>query len=379
MPLKPATFLDSNAGAPLHPAVREALFAFLGSEESTGNPASLHAYGRKTSALIAAATEAVLKTVQARPAEWTVTFTGSGTEANQLAVRSVLESASVAGKGSVWAVSEVEHACVLDLLPEMKRKGSEIRKLKPNSAGQVNEFGSAEGANLLSVIGVGNETGILNHSVTSHILCANVATSARKPVVHTDFVAGWGKEALDLSAPNSPDLIAIAGHKLGGLSGIGALIHRKSIPVERKGTPNLAGIVGMKALADHWPRIVREIAGLAPIRDAFELELRKRFPKAVITGDGLGRVPNVSHFYFPGLPKDLYLVTQLDLRGFAVSSGSACASGAPEPSHVLLAMGLSAIDARNALRISLHPGNTTEELTALLDALGEILKRHEVV
>jgi cysteine desulfurase len=376
--------LDSNAGAPLHPAVREALFAFLGtqesaSEESTGNPSSLHAYGRKSSAIIAAAEAAILKTVQAPPSEWSVTFTSSGTEANQLGIRSVLEPAIATGKGAVWAVSEIEHSCVLDLIPEMKGRGVEIRMLKANASGEVNELGVAEGANLLSVIGVGNETGILHDLLTSHILSAKNDSTTRKTVVHRDFVAGWGKKELNLSAPFSPDLIAISGHKLGGLSGVGALIHRKSNLIKRKGTPNLAGITGMKALAEDWPNVVSGIAQLATIRDAFEIELLKRFLKVVLTGEGLGRAPNVSHFYFPGLKKDLSLVPLLDLRGFAVSSGSACASGAPQPSHVLLAMGLSELDARNALRVSLHPRNSGEELTAFLDALGEILKRNEVI
>jgi cysteine desulfurase len=364
--------------------VREALFAFLGaqesgSEESAGNPASLHSYGRKNATLIAAASAAILKTVQASPSEWSVTFTSSGTEANQLAIRSALEPSIATGMAAVWAISEIEHSCVLDLIPEMKGRGVEICMLHANAAGEVSELGGAEGVNLLSVIGVGNETGILHHHLTSHILSGKPAMMTRRTVVHRDFVAGWGKEALNLSAPFSPDLIAIAGHKLGALSGVGALIHRKSILIKRKGTPNLAGITGMKALAEDWPNVVSGIAQLATIRDAFEKELRKRFPKVALTGEGLGRAPNVSHFYFPGLKKDLSLVPLLDLRGFAVSSGSACASGAPQPSHVLLAMGLSELDARNALRVSLHPGNTAEELTAFLDALGEILKRNEVV
>jgi cysteine desulfurase len=357
--------------------VRKALFAFLESDLPAGNPASTHAFGRPSASLIASARASILRTLQANPSEWTVTFTGSGTEANQLAVRSALGPFIEKRIPSVWAVSEVEHACVLDLIPEMKRAGVEVRSLKPNAAGKVNEFEAARGANLLSVIGVGNETGIHHHSLTSHILCAEFTTPNARPLVHVDLVAGWGKVALDLSASGAPDFVAIAGHKLGGLAGTGALIHRRSLPVVREGTPNLAGIVALKTISDQWSEVVGEIARLAPLRDAFETELRIRLPRAVITGDGLPRAPNVSHFYFPGFEKDLSLVSLLDSRGFAVSAGSACAAGAPDPSHVLLAMGIPRVDARNAIRLSLHPGNTTEELREFLEALASIVKRHE--
>jgi cysteine desulfurase len=230
-------------------------------------------------------------------------------------------------------------------------------------------------SDLLSVIGVGNETGIFQHELTSHILGAQKPPRKPRMRIHVDFVAGWGKADLDLSSADAPDLVAIAGHKLGGLSGAGALLHRKSIPVGRGGTPNLAGIVALKALAEHWGEIRREQDALRALRDGFERDLRARFPEVVVAGADLPRVPNVSNFVIPGRERDLSLVAQLDLKGFAVSAGSACASGAPEPSHVLLAMGVPAVDAKNALRISLHPGNTAAELAAFLDALDGILKR----
>ncbi len=378
MPARSATLLDSNAGAPLHLAVKQALSAFLGSELSTGNPASLHAYGRAAADRIARAELAVLKTVRASPAEWKATFTASGSEANQLAIRSVLLATEGEAASRVWAVSAVEHACVLELVPEMKRAGVEVRSLAPSASGVVERFDAAFGARLISVIGLGNETGILQLPVTSHILRPVRSTPTERPLLHVDYVAGWGKADLDLSAADAPDLVAIAGHKLGAPAGIGALIHRRSIPVDRSGTPNLLGIVALEALAESWTDVVAEIARLASLRDEFEADLRKRFPSIVIAGEDVRRAPNVSHFHFPGLRKNLSLVTALDLCGFAVSAGSACASGAPEPSHVLLAMGLSELDAHNAVRVSLHPGNTRSELLAFAGALAEILKRHEI-
>ena len=379
MLLKSAILLDSNAGAPLHPVVKQALFAFLESEASTGNPQSLHAFGRKASALIGDAEAAVLGTFGVSPLHWRVTFTGSGSEANQLAIRSALGPALEQGTLPTWAVSEVEHGCVLGMIPEMKARGVKVHPLRPRATGEVNDLSGIGGASLLSVIGVGNETGIFQHNITSHILQANFPTLKNRPPYHADFTAGWGKKKLDLSKVDAPDFVAIAGHKLGGISGIGALIHRRSIRVERAGTPNLAGIVAMKALADHWAEITGEMEKLRDIREAFERELLARFPKILITGSSFPRAANVTHFIVPGLRKDLSLVAQLDLRGFAVSAGSACASHVPEPSHVLRAMGVSGIDARNALRVSLHPGNTAEDLTRLLDALGAILGKNEAL
>jgi cysteine desulfurase len=139
------------------------------------------------------------------------------------------------------------------------------------------------------------------------------------------------------------------------------------------------GIRSLLAIAEGWTQIREEFESLRVLRDDFETRLCARFPNVSITGAGQPRAPHLSHFVFRGYPKALPLVAQLDLRGFAVSSGSACASAIPEPSHVLLALGLPKTDALNALRVSLHPGTRREDLTGLLDALESILKRYETV
>jgi cysteine desulfurase len=385
MPTKPAILLDSNAGAPLRPVVTEALLAFLSGEQApahgqvfAANPSSTHAFGRKATTLITEAKAAILKTLHASPTEWGVTFTSGGTEANQLAVRTALAPGLLKGSRPKWAASEVEHSCVLDYREVMTRAGAEVRSLPTERNGEVRQFPKAEEEiNLISVIGVGNETGILHHTLTSHILSGNYASTKQRSALHIDFVAGWGKAKLDLSAPNAPDLVAIAGHKLGALPGTGALVHRKSFSPVRAGTPNLTGILAMKAIADHWSEIEGEEDRLRELRDSFENRLLEAFPKTVIVGKDLPRAPQVSNFYFPGLPKDMMLVPHLDLQGFAVSSGSACASQIPEPSHVLLAMGVSKADARNALRVSLHTRNTADDLNRFFEALAAILRRYE--
>lgn len=391
MPASRATLLDSNAGAPLHPLVVEALFAFLNQSSDSrflGNPSSLHSFGREAGQSVSDARLALLKTFRADPTKWSVTFTSGGTEANQLAIRGVLSLALDAhqeGKRPrpTWYVSPTEHACVLDLIEPMKRLGVDVQVLRVKPDGEVEMPSETDKATLISVIGVNNETG----RITSHILSGKDSFPAA--ILHTDFVAGWGKEALDLSNAGAPDLIAIAGHKLGALSGIGALIHRKSVKLAplllgsqqdrlRGGTENLLGILSIRTLSDRWEEVMRGVQSLTALRDRFEQELCKRIPRAVVSHAGKPRAPHLSHFSFPGLPRSLSLVQQLDLRGFAVSSGSACASHTIEPSHVLLALGFSKVDALNSLRVSLHPGNTWEDLNGLLDALESILKRNEI-
>ncbi len=380
-----ATLLDSNAGAPIHPFVVEALFAFLKEGKGLGNPSSLHALGREASLNVELARQAVLKTFNASPSEWTVTFTSGGTEANQLAIRGVLESEIEKGTKPKWFVSPVEHGCVLDLIAPMKRLGVEVTELKVKPSGEVIIPESAyDEATLISAIGVNNETGVL----TSHILSENKALS--KAIKHTDYVAGWGKELLNLSSGGAPDLVALAGHKLGAISGVGALIHRKKIRLSpqligsqqnrlRGGTENLLGILTLRVLSERWEEVCREIQNLSSLRDQFETELKKLIPRVKLTANEGARAPHLSHFSIPGLPKSLSLVQQLDLRGFAVSSGSACASHTIEPSHVLLAIGFNKIDALNSLRVSLHPGSTWKDLSGLLAALESILKRNEVI
>lgn len=395
-----ATLLDSNAGAPIHPFVVEALSAFLNQAPPyLGNPSSLHSFGRDASASVAAARSSLLKTFRADPAQWNVTFTSGGTEANQLGIRGALETGLALfrvreGPQPHWLVSPTEHACVLDLIEPMKRAGVAVTVLPVRENGDVvlTPRDLSE-STLISVVGVNNETGrvqsaFLKGDVTSHIL--SVKDHPKRAILQTDYVAGWGKEPLDLSRAGAPDLVAIAGHKLGALSGVGALIHRKTLKLAplllgsqqnglRGGTENLLGILSIKTLSDRWEEVSAAVRNLSDLRDRFERELKARIPRARITHSEEARAPHLSHFSFPGLPKSLSLVQQLDLRGYAVSSGSACASHTVEPSHVLLALGFNRTDALNSLRVSLHPGNRWEDLNGLLDALEFILKRNEII
>ncbi|MBC7386035.1 MAG: aminotransferase class V-fold PLP-dependent enzyme [Cryobacterium sp.] len=400
---KHAILLDANAGAPLHPRVKKALSAFLlssspGQAGYLGNPSSGHSLGRAAEFLLNAARSSILKTFQASPEDWQVTFTSGGTEANQLAVRGTLDRAlkqqsSGEGPDPHWIVSPVEHSCVRGLIEPMQAAGVRVTLAGIDGDGEVTHPASeCQSATLISVIGVNNETGriqpfISTPTLTSHILSAGNSTE-HHPLLHVDLVAGWGKVDLDLSVPGCPDLVAIAAHKLGGLPGVGALIHRKSCGLEpqvigsqeaglRGGTENILGILSLKVIADEWISTRAEIEALRAHRDRFEIELKKRLSLAKITAADRSRAPHLSHFSLIGLSRSISIIEQLDLKGFAVAAGSACASQVPEPSHVLLAMGLGATDALNSVRVSLHSESTWEELALFLDALESILKRHD--
>lgn len=361
-----SVFLDSNAGAPLHPLVVTALRDFLGDEAaSLGNASSQHAFGRRAAALADRAKEAILRTLGADPKRYDLLFTSGGAEANALAIQSCLQA------GEIWAVSPLEHPSVLEQIEPMRKRGVEVHVLKADASGEVTvDKAVQDRARLLSKMRANNETGL----IASHI---QSRASSSSTLIHADCVAAWGKTEIDLSLDGAPDLITIAGHKLGALSGIGALVFKRELPIRRAGTQNLLGIYSMLVLAENWSRVREEVGHLTQLRDGFEKALKTRFRSVRITGEGRERVPHLSHFYFTGFPKPLSLVAALDLRGFAVSAGAACASAVPRPSHVLLAMGVGEVDASNALRVSLHPGNTEEDLSGLLDALSAIIGRYE--
>jgi cysteine desulfurase len=203
---------------------------------------------------------------------------------------------------------------------------------------------------------VTRKAGVLFH-------CDAVQTMGRLPVMVRDIGAG---------------LISISGHKFGAPKGIGALFVKKGLTLapllygghherdRRAGTENVPGAVALAAAAS----LSFDWSSLAPLRDRLESEILRRIPQAFINGAGCDRLPNTTNLRFHGIEGEA-MVIALDLRGYAVSSGSACSSGAVEPSHVLLAMGLRPDEARSSVRISLGPGNTAEQVDGLIEAVVE--------
>jgi cysteine desulfurase len=338
----PACYLDYNANAPVKPAVIEAMMLALG---CTGNPSSVHGFGRAARRALEQARASVAALVGAQPDA--VLFTSGGTEANNQVL------ASVPGPR---LVSAVEHASVLEAAPDAER-------LPVDAQGRVALERLAErlaGTRpaLVSVMLANNETGVVQP--VAEITRLARACGAR---IHCDAVQAAAKVNVDLRALGV-DFLTLSAHKLGGPQGVGAVVLGDGIePVAllrgggqerrwRPGTENLPGIAGFGRACD----LALEDQDLgrrtAALRDRLEAEIRAVAPSARICGAAAERLPNTSCLAMPGVSNQTQLMA-LDLEGIAVSTGSACSSGKVGPSHVLAAMGIEPAEAASAIRVSL--------------------------
>ena len=358
-------YLDYNATAPLHPEARAAMVAMF---DVTGNPSSVHHYGRAARAQMERARRSVADLVRARPQD--VIFTSGASEANAQILNHLRG-------GRIW-ISAIEHPSVLEnaaLENEVHKNMRGPEHLPVTGEGVIDADAlarkiAAEGApDLLSVMAVNNETGVIQP-------IAELGDLARKHDIwlHVDAVQAAGRMETDLGAWQA-DSLSLSAHKLGGPQGIGALVIRKGrdpAPLirgggqERKrraGTENLAGMAGFGAACDAAANAFDSYQKLSPWRDRFEAEALESMPQACIFGRSAPRAANTSLIALPGIPAATQLM-DLDLRGFAVSSGAACSSGTVKPSHVLEAMGADAAEAGSALRVSMGWASTEDEIRA---------------
>src|SRR4051794_11350930 len=368
----------------------EAIAAMTEELAQAGNASSLHTSGRRARRVVEEAREQLAAAVGAGPSE--VVFTAGGTEADNLAV-----------KGLYWArhctderrrrvlASAVEHHAVLDPVEWLaKHEGAEVEWLPVDDVGRV-DLAAATAAierdpgsvALVTVLWANNEVG----TVQPVDELAAVAHRYGIPV-HSDAVQALGQLPLDLEA-TAVDCLTLSGHKVGGPIGAGALVVRRGldlVPVLhgggqergiRSGTLDAPAVRAFAVAADlaarRRPETVRRLAAL---RDELVDAVRAAVPEAVLRGDPCpaGRLPGNAHFTFPGCEGDslLYL---LDARGIEASTGSACQAGVPQPSHVLLAMGVPPDDARGALRFSLGRPSTEADVDALAAAIGPAVER----
>lgn len=378
-----AAYLDYNATTPVDPRVVEAMLPYLSGP--AGNPSSAHRFGRAARAALEQARGEVAALVGAQPGQ--VIFTSGGTEANNLAIRGVMELVPDLGQphaGGV-AVSAVEHASVLAPAARLAGRGVPLTRIPADSEGciqpQAVDAALARHPALVSVMWVNNETGVIQP-------VAEIAARVRAAgtCLHTDAVQAAGKVPVDFFASGA-HLLSLSAHKIYGPKGVGALVVDPAVDLApliegggqerglRGGTENVAGIVGFGVAAS---LAVRELEGqsnrLRRLRDGLERALAAR-AGVTIFGAGAQRVPNTVQFAAPGIAGET-LVLELDRRGVAVSSGSACGSERPEPSHVLAAMGVPRDLAYGALRVSLGQGTTQGDLDALLQALDAVCAGH---
>ncbi|WP_044559107.1 cysteine desulfurase family protein [Azospirillum sp. B4] len=350
-------YLDHNGTCPPRPQAVAAMVEVL---SLPGNPSSVHAQGREARRRVEVARRQVAALLNLPPA--TLTFTGSGTEANALVLASAGDRPII--------TSAIEHASVLEAAQggvrcPVTRDG--VVDLVALEALLV----AAGRPALLSLMAVNNETGVIQP-------VAEAAALARRhgALFHCDASQAVGRLAWDWGAI-APDYLTVSAHKIGGPQGVGALAVRDGMPVvpllrgggqerrRRAGTENVAGIVGFGAAAAACD--VEGFARLAVLRDGLEDRLRAAAPGLLVAGADAPRVANTSCLVTPGWRGETQVMA-LDLAGFAVSSGSACSSGKVAASHVLAAMGLGGDLAGSAIRVSLGWPTTAEDVARFADA-----------
>lgn len=356
-------YFDHNATTPVPPPVREALARAL--EEAYGNPSSVHREGQRARQAVESARLDVCRMIGCAPRD--LVFTSGGTESDNLAVLGVVRAAG--GHGHV-VTSAIEHPAVLKACDRL-----DATFVRPDRRGWVDpdEVRRAIRADtvLVSLMHSNNETGVVQPIAE----IAQVAHDAGV-LMHSDGVQAVGKIAVDVRALGV-DLYSLSGHKFGAPKGVGALYLGTGVAVEplqfggrhersrRAGTENVPGVVAMAAAAR---AVAVDDPRMPALRDRLERGVLDRVEDVTVNGAGADRVPNTTNLCFEGVEGEA-MVIALDLRGFAVSSGSACSSGAVEPSRVLIAMGLSAERARSSLRFSLGPSNSEQQVDRLVDAV----------
>jgi cysteine desulfurase len=370
-----SVYLDHNSTTALKKEVLESMLPFMANQH--GNAASNHSYGRAARTAVEHAREQVAAAVGAYANQ--IVFTASGTEANNFAVHGICSNLD---KAQILT-SAIEHPCVSRPALAMQEHGYKAHNIKVDSNCNLNMAHLQNllevPTNLVSVMLANNETGTIQD-------IAKVAEIARehKAYVHTDAVQALGKIPVDFFALNV-HAMTISSHKIGGPLGAGALVLDKRIDIQpllhgggqekglRSGTENVAAIVGFGAACD---LAVKNLTAFDMhtdnLRQHLEAGLHKL--KAVIFGHHSLRIPNTSFFAFERVDGDT-LVTALDKADFAVASGSACSSNSGEPSHVLLAMGMTEELARCAVRVSFGATNTLEQVQHFLTALEKELNR----
>jgi cysteine desulfurase len=370
-------YLDHNATTPVHPeVVAEMLPAFA---EVFGNPSSVHAFGRAARALVDTARERVAAFLAVAPDE--VVFTSGGTESDNLAVKGL---ALARGRGHV-ITSQVEHHAVLRTCQALERQGFEVTYLPVDQHGQVDpdDVKRALRADTLaiSVMHANSEVGTIQP-----IAAIGALARERGVPFHVDAVQTFGKIPIDVEALGI-DLLSFSSHKIYGPKGIAGLWIRKGTKMvaiqhggeherrRRAGTENVPGIVGLgKAVEVRGREMAGEAGRLRALRDRLWEGIRDRVPEVRLNGHPTERLPGTANIAFRQVESES-IVLGLDLRGIAVSAGSACTSGSIEPSYVLVAMGAPVDWAIGAVRCSLGRSTSAEDIEYVIESVPPLVEK----
>ena len=369
-------YLDNNATTPVLPEVFEAMRPYFG--EQFGNASSIHHHGQQTRAAVEDARESVAALLGCRASE--IVFTSGGTEADNLALAGLVDA------GDHVITSSIEHHAVLLACKHLEEIGAEVTVLPVDGRGLVEPADVRRAlrpnTRLISVMMANNETGVLQ-SVEE---IGKVAAEAGI-YFHTDAVQAAGKVAIDV-AKIGCNALSISGHKMHAPQGVGVLYVRKGTRLRplfyggrhersrRAGTENVPGIVGLGAAAK-LAKVALDRGDdqkMAAMRDRLQQGILAQVEEAGVNGEDAARVPNTTNLHFDHIDGEA-MVIAMDLKGLAVSTGAACSSGAIEPSHVLVAMGLRPDQARASIRFSLGKQTVDEDIDITLALVSETVAR----
>lgn len=371
-------YLDNNATTPLDPAVVEKMSQFI--KEHFGNPSSLYPIGRKVKEIITEAREVIAKAVGAVRTE--IIFTASGTEADNLAIRGVLDA--FPEKNEI-ITSAIEHPAVMNTGSYLEKKGAKVTYVPVDKYGTVDidflKNAITPQTALISVMHANNELGTIQP-----IEKISKIAKERGVLVHTDAIQAFGKIDVNVNKLGI-DLLSISAHKVYGPKGVGALYIRKGTDIwpliyggsqereMRAGTENTIGIVGFgEAVRVMTERRDKDKKRIAKLSEQLKKGIEEKIPKVKFNGHEKNRMKGTLNFSFYSLEAEAVLLA-LATKEIYVSTGSACSEGAEEVSHVLEAIGLKPEVARSSVRMSLGRFNTEEDIKIVLDELPEIVKK----
>jgi cysteine desulfurase len=359
-------YFDHNATTPIAPAVREAVLQAL--DEAWANPSSIHQDGQRARRIYEQSRARVAAFLGCAAKD--LVFTSGGTEAANLAILGAVRGDLRTRKHVL--TTAVEHPSVLETCAQLEREGVAVTYLHPNRHGAIDpevfRRQLRSDTVLASVMHANNETGAV------HQIAALAALAREAGVLfHSDGVQAAGK--LDFTPASSPvDLYSVSAHKLNAPKGCGALYVRPGVQLQpvvfggKQERGRRAGTESVTLAAAFGVAVGLDRPDLSALRDRLERGILARVPDTHVNAAAGARLPNTTNIRFQGISAES-LVIALDLRGFAVSTGAACSSGSVEPSHVLLAMGLTPAEARSSIRFSLGLGNTAEQVDLLIEAV----------
>lgn len=378
--MKEYIYMDNAATTPLKEEVLEEMMPFL--KEQYGNPSSVYSIAQTAKIAVEKAREQVAKSIGAKKGE--IYFTAGGSESDNWAIKGIAYRNK--NKGNHIITSKIEHHAVLHTCEYLEKNGYEVTYLDVNEEGFVDleELKNAitDKTILVSIMFANNEIGTIQPIKEIGEICRE-----RKVFFHTDAVQAVGNIPVDVKEMNI-DLLSLAGHKIYGPKGIGALYIRKGIKIDnlvhgggqerarRAGTENIASVVGLgKAIELATGDLENHMKKISSLRDKLIDGVLEKVPYSYLNGPrGDKRLPGNVNVRFEFIEGESILLS-LDFEGVCASSGSACTSGSLDPSHVLLAIGLPHEKAHGSLRLTLGDGSTEEEVDYVLEVLPEIIQR----